>query len=130
MAIKERIRLRQYSLVRIPYKINEYNLIKDIHIKSNHRCYEDTRKEVLKLKYYYYRFINDIKYIISKFRICTVKNKNLAKIECFKPIIFNSPRDRYILDLSQIPYFIDVNTNKKNFFNIIKLFSKQKLFIE
>lgn len=55
-------------------------------------------------------------------RICAIKNKNYAKREASKPIIFNNPRDRYTLDLSELPYFIDSNDNKKYALNIIVIF--------
>ena len=40
------------------------------------------------------------------------------------PIIFNNPRDRYVVDISDLPYFIDVNDNKKYILNICDHFSK------
>lgn len=42
-------------------------------------------------------------------------NKNYAKKQSSKPIIFEAPKDRYIIDLSDIPYFIDIN-NQKNIY--------------
>ena len=59
-----------YTLYVIPYKINEYELIKNIHRELNHRNSEDIRKELIRRKIYYYGYTNDIKYIISKCPIC------------------------------------------------------------
>jgi len=39
--------------------------------------------------------------------------KKIIKREVSKPFIFNSPRDRYTLDLFKLPYFINVIDNKK-----------------
>ena len=57
---KELIKSGKYSLFKIPFKCNEYNLIKEIHEKINHRNIDDTRKEFKRLKYYYYRYTLDI----------------------------------------------------------------------
>ena len=112
---KEIINAGKYSLYKIPYQCNEYDLIKDIHEKINHRNFDDTRKEFKKLRYYYYGYTIDIKYILNKCSICAQKNKNFARKQLTKPIIFDASKDRYILDLSDMPYFIDIN-NQKNIY--------------
>ena len=58
--------------------------------------------------------------------LCT-KNKNFARKQPTKPIIFDAPKDRYILDLSDIPYFIDINNQKQYIFNIVEHFSVSEL---
>lgn len=58
------------TLYKIPYKTNEYELIKKIHINLNHHNWEDVRKETKKQRIYYYGYINNIKYIISRCNIC------------------------------------------------------------
>ena len=70
---KELIKLGKYSLYKIPFQQNEYDLIKKIHVENNHRNWEDTLKEFKKRRYYYRGYINDIKYIISKYPICYQK---------------------------------------------------------
>ena len=45
---KELIKIGKFSLYQIPFQVNEYDLIKTIHEKNNHRNWEDTRKEFKK----------------------------------------------------------------------------------
>ena len=121
---KELIKCGQFSLYRILYQVNEYELIKNIHEQNNHRNWEDTRKEFKKLKYYYRGYINDIKYIISKCSACYQKNSKFFKREKCKTIIFDNPKDRYVLDITELPVNIDINDEYKYLLNIIDHFSK------
>ena len=56
-----------------------------------------------KLRYYYKGYVNDIKYIISNCPVCCEKNINFYKRESCKTIIFDYPKDRYVLDLTDLP---------------------------
>ena len=105
---KEYIKKGLYTLYNIPFKVNEYDLIRDIHIKNNHRNWEDTRKEFKKLRYYYRGYINDIRYIISNCPTCNQKNFKFYGREKCKTIIFDFPKYRYIIDLTDLPYYIDM----------------------
>ena len=58
-------KLGKYSLFRIPYKNDEFKLIRKIKIELNHRNWKDTKKVFKRLHYYYSGYINDIKHIIS-----------------------------------------------------------------
>ena len=121
---KELIKRGKYSLYKIPFQQNEYDLIKKIHEENNHRNWEDTRKEFKKQRYYYRGYINGIKYIISKCPTCYQKNSNFYKREPSKTIVFDYPRDRYVLDLTDLPVNIDIKDQFKYLFNIIDHFSK------
>ena len=114
----------KYSLYKIPFRENEYDLIKQIHQNINHRNWEDTRKEFKKQRYYYRGYINDIKYIISNSPTCYQKNANFYKRESSKTIIFDYPRDRYVLDITDLPFYIDIQDEYKYLLNIIEHFSK------
>ena len=85
---------------------------------------KDTRKEFKKLRYYYRGYINDIKYIIANCPSCNQKNFKFYKREKCKTIIFNFPKDRYIMDLTDLPYYIDMVDKYKYICNIINHFSK------
>ena len=113
-----------YSLYIIPFKINEYTLIRNIHENINHRNWEDTRKEFKKQKYYYRGYINDIKYIVSNCTQCNQKNFKFYKKEKCKTIIFDEPKDRYVIDLTDLPNNIDNENKFKHLCNIIDHFSK------
>ena len=121
---KELIKLGKYTLYKIPYQENEFELIKKIHVQKNHRNWEDTRKEMKKLRYYYKGYVNDIKYIISNCPVCCEKNINFYKRESCKTIIFDYPKDRYVLDLTDLPLYIDIQDECKYLLNIIDHFSK------
>ena len=113
-----------YSLYVIPFKINEFTLIRNIHENNNHRNWEDTRKEFKKQKYYYRGYINDIKYIVSNCETCNQKNFKFYKREKCKTIIFDDPKDRYVIDLTDLPHYIDFENKYKHICNIIDHFSK------
>ena len=74
------------------------NLIRNIHDEINHRCVEDTRKEMKKRKIIYrgYGYVNDINNILSRCITCLQKNKNYIKRNIAKTIIFNYPKDHYV----------------------------------
>ncbi len=63
---KDLLKTGLYTLYLIPYKIGEYKLIRDIHENINHRNWKDTHKEMKRQRYYYCRYVNNIKYVISK----------------------------------------------------------------
>ena len=77
-----------------------------------------------KLRYYYRGYINDIKYIIFNCPVCCEKNINFYKRESCKTIIFDYPKDRYVLDLTDLPFYIDIQDENKYLLNIIDHFSK------
>lgn len=83
------------------------------------------RKKLESIHIFYYNYIEDIKYITEKYVICKIKSKNvkLAKKE-FKQFLFQYPKERYILDLTDIPNKIDNTSYKKYLLNIIDHFSK------
>ena len=58
-------------------------------------------KRFKKLKYYYRGYINDIKYIVSNCEKCNQKNFKFYKREKCKTIIFDDPKDRYVIDLTE-----------------------------
>ena len=100
-----------YSLYIVPFKINEYSLIRNIHENNNHRNWEDTRKEFKKQKYYYRGYINDFKYIVSNCTQCNQKNFKFYKKEKYITILFDEPKDRYVIDLTiyQIASILKIN---------------------
>lgn len=121
---REKFKKGEFSLYRIPYRQDEYQLIRKIHEENNHRNWEDTRKEFKKQKYYYRGSINDIKYILSNCPVCAQINIKFYKRESCKTIIFDNPKDRYVLDLTDLPYYIDTDDINKYLLNIIDHFSQ------
>ena len=116
--------LRDYSLYVIPYKINEFEFIKNIHERINLHNWNDTRKEFLKNRYYYIGYTYDIKYVCTRCPQCAQKNRNFFKREPSKYILFNKPRDSYIMDITEIPLNLKDAINKKYTLNVIDHFSQ------
>ena len=91
----------------------------------NHRGFNSMRDEFIKRKITYYGINNDIKSVINKCDICSLKKTTeIQKRERTKLIIFNRPRVRYIGDLTDIPFELSTNTNYKYIFTLIDHFSK------
>ena len=99
-------------------------IIEDIHKKLNHRNWEDTRKEFLRQNWFYFGYVNDIKYIISKCSICLQKNRKFYKREPSKIILFERPKDRYLIDLTELPVEFKKANNCNYICNIIDHFSR------
>lgn len=123
--IEKELITKEYDLYIIPYRINEYNLLNELHIDNGHPSCERLRKKLESIHIFYYNYIEDIKYITEKCVICKIKSKNikLEKKE-FKPILFQYPKERYVLDITDIPNNIDNTSYKKYLLNIIDHFSK------
>lgn len=86
---------------------------------------ERLRKKLESMHIFYYNYIDDIKYITEKCILCKIKSKNVKILnDNPRPIIFMYPRDRYILDVTDIPNNIDNTDYNKYLLNIVDHFSK------
>ena len=112
-----------YILYRSPYKVNIYDLIRNIHDEINHRWAEDTRKEMKKRKIIY-RGLSMILNMYYLDVLLVYKRIKMIKRNIEKTIIFNYPKDRYVLDLTDLPFYIDINDAHKYILNIIDHFFK------
>ena len=62
-------------------------------------------RNFIKQRHYFYRGItNDINNVINKFFICKIKWNIKNKNEPTKQIQYNYPRQRYVGDLTDLPY--------------------------
>ena len=77
-----------------------------------------------KLRYYYRGYINGIRYIISNCPVRCEKNIIFYKRENSKTIIFDFHKDRYVLDFTDLPFYIDIQDEYNYLLNIIDHFSK------
>ena len=64
------------------------------------------------------------KYTIKNCSSCSGKNKNKSKSEPSKQIITYYPKQRYVMDLTEIPIELKYNNDYLYLFNIIDHFSK------
>ena len=67
---------------------------------------------------------NDLKNLIKNCSICTMKSNTLLKKEPSLQIISNYPKQRYVGDLTDIPYQFRVNNDYKFIFTIVDHFRK------
>ena len=67
---------------------------------------------------------NDLKNLIKNCPICTMKSNTLLKKEPSLQIISNYPKQRYVGDLTDIPYQFRVNNDYKFIFTIVDHFRK------
>ena len=67
---------------------------------------------------------NDIKNIITNCPICSMKDAKLLKNEPSKQIIAKFLKQRYVGDLTNLPYQFRLNNEYKYIFTIINHFSR------
>lgn len=70
------------------------------------------------------RITQDIKIFIKNCYICQCNNKTTIKNPFIKQILFNNPRERYLVDLTETPDLIKNNTNFKYMIHVIDHYSK------
>ena len=84
--------------------------MKKFHSATNHRSNDALIEKFKAKKIYLKGIINDIKYYIQNCVTCQCKNRAIIKKPFIKHILFDKPRQRYILDLSELPALIKENT--------------------
>ena len=104
---------------------NIHKYIYDIHKQFGHRNHNSIREELKKRHIYFKGIYSTIKKVCLSCGICNIKIKTkIAKREKAKLIIFNKPRSRYIVDITDIPTEIRANTNYLYLLNIVDHFTK------
>lgn len=113
-----------YTLLKIPYKIDYIKLLSDIHINKSHISLNKLINEFYLAGYTYKGIISDSKKIIQNCVTCAQKKREYYKREPTKQIIFTKPFERFIGDLTELPAELVEKTNYKYQFNLIDHFSK------
>ena len=98
--------------------------LNDIHIATNHRSYFYLRYYIRQRHYFYKEIYNDIINTINSCNVSKLKANIKVKNESTKQILCNYPRQRYVGDLTDLPYQFRKNNNFKYIFTIIDHFSK------
>ena len=112
------------KIYRVPKLFECIDLMKKFYSDTNHRS-NDTLFEKFKAEKIYWKGIsNDIKYYIQNCVTCQSKKRAIIKKPFIKQILFDKPRQRYILDLSDLPALIKENTEYKYFMHIFDHYSK------
>ena len=98
--------------------------LNDFHISTHHRGYDTLIKKFNDEKIYWKGISQDINFYILNCSICQCKNHSHFKNPFIKQILFNKPKDRYIIDLTNCPDNIKDNTNYKFMLHIVDHYSK------
>ena len=100
--------------MKIPFEKDIIEYLKKLHSESGHTGRDAFKNYLIKNKIFYKGITKDIIKILKKCPICNIKHNNikLSKKEKFKLIIFKKPKERYIADLTTIPY--EFNNNNKS----------------
>ena len=80
--------------------------------------------KINELKIFYHGIYDDLENIVHICPICTQKNIVFYKRIPTKQIIFNKPKERYVMDLTYLPIELCKKTKIKYLFNLIDHFSK------
>jgi len=100
------------------------NLIKSIHTQNNHRNYTNNLDILKDKKIYWKGMYNNIIYYIKNCSQYQCKNNTIFKRPVIKQLLFNNPKDRYIIDITDTPYIINHNTNYKYILHILDHYRK------
>ena len=97
--------------------------LREIHIEDNHRGISSLRN-LLREKLIYFEgmtFLSDL--TVKNCELCAKKNKAIFKREPCGQIVTSYPKQRYIMDITELPEEFN-DKNKLYLFNIIDHFSK------
>lgn len=114
--------LKKNLNVRGPHRIitanNVVDLVYNIHKNSLHQGKIKIMLAMKNLKIFYYGIYEDLENIRHIYPICSQKNIIFYKRVPTKQIIFNKPKDKYVMDLTYLP--LDLCKNPKlNFYLIL-----------
>ena len=91
-------------------KLFEYiDLIQKFHSNTNHRSNDALNEKFKEEKITWKGISNDINYYIQNCVTCQCKNKSIIKRPHIKQTLFDKPRQRYILDLSELKNSVMLN---------------------
>ena len=108
----------------VPKLFECINKLEEFHISTLHRGYDTLIKKFKNEKIFWKGITQDIKFYILNCSICQCKNHSYFKNPFIKQILFNKPKDQFIIDLTNCPDNIKNNTNYKYMLHIIDHYSK------
>ena len=113
-----------YHLLYIPETLDIISYLNSLHIEDGHKGITSLRQYLVNNNIFFEGSTILTQYTVKNCLSCSGKNKNKIKREPPKQIITYFPRQRYIMDLTELPIELKENTNYKYLFNIIDHFSK------
>ena len=119
--------ISESELFRIPTVSNVIKLIENIHKAILHFGKNKAIQKINELKIYYNGINNDIIKIYNLCSVCIQKKVKFYKRLPTKQIVFDEPKQRYIIDLTYLPQELISGTHYQYVFNILDHFSKYLL---
>ena len=113
-----------YKLLFIPETLDVIPYLYKLHKEDNHKGISSFRKYLFKINIYLegYTFLTE--YVVKNCTTCTGKKISKLKREPSKQIITYYPKQRYIMDLSELPIELIKDSRYLYLFDIIDHFSK------
>ena len=108
----------------IPHLYECIELVKKFNSVTNHRSYDILLQKFNEEKINWKGIYYDIVYYIKNCIVCQCKNRSVIKRTYIKQILFERPRQLFIIDLTEFPFNISKNTKYKCFLLIIDHYSK------
>ena len=116
--------IKEDKYYKIPYEHEKEVIITDNHSNNNHAGREATYQNIIKINWYWYGMMDDIKKFISSCPNCNNSGK-YKKLKAKKKIIVeNGPHFRYVADLWYLPKEIANSVGYKYILDIVDHFSK------
>ena len=95
---------KKYLLYKIPNKLEILNFLEMLHRSDNHRGINSLRNYVTQKGYYIEGLTFLANYIIKSCAVCLEKASRIKlKKESVKQILTSFPKERYVMDLSELP---------------------------
>ena len=115
---------KNYVLLKIPETLDILTYLMDLYIADGHRGIVSLREYLYNNNIYLEGSSFLTEYIVKCCKSCAEKNKTKYVREPAKQIITYYPKQRYIMDLTEIPLELKSNNNYNYLFDIIDHFSK------
>ena len=113
-----------YILLKIPEILDILDYLENLHKEEGHRGIVSLREYLHNNNIYFEGSSFLTEYIVKTCKSCAEKTKTKYVREPSKQIITYYPKQRYIMDLTEIPIELKFNNNFNYLFNIIDHFSK------
>ena len=104
------------------------NYLQNLHKEEGHRGISSLREYLYNNNIYFEGSSFITEYIVKTCKSCAEKNKTKNVREPSKQIVTYYPKQRSIMDLTEIPIELKSNNNFNYLFNIIEHFSKFGIF--
>ena len=115
---------KEFALYKIPKKLDIIAFLERFHKADNHRGINSLRNYVTEMGYYIDGITYLANYIIKSCAVCLGRSsRTKLKRETVKQIITKFPKQRYVMDLTELPFELCIK-EKLYLFCIIDHFSK------